>query len=238
MKRRPTKGRLTGISPARRLARLRRNVGFTLLELLAVIIIIGIIAALTIPSTGILGSTTLTKAAEELTATLNEASETAVVENTPIGIRFYEIASVDIPDSEEEFRAYQLVRLTDIVPEDPTQTATEVAETDLFYLPQQVLIMDTPANSTLVTTDSLECEQQQGESLPEAVKDATCYGFDFLPDGSTTLPKTAAEESEPPLWFLTLVEETDLIRTSGELPKNFITLGINPFTGTVRRYQP
>ena len=63
-------------------------------------------------------------------------------------------------------------------------------------------------------------------------EDLSYQAIRFLPDGSTNLGRGANNH-----WTLTLVNWNPNFQPN-ELPSDFVTLQIDPFTSKVRRYEP
>ncbi|MEM8953560.1 MAG: Verru_Chthon cassette protein D [Verrucomicrobiota bacterium] len=207
-----------------------QTAGFTLVELLIVVAVIGIVLALTLPGLTNLDNVSLTDDSRRLTAALEKASETAMIEDSPIGIRFY---SKSDQNSTKGFVAYQLVRLSQN-PSGISPTLEEQAFADLESLSEGIVIVDEERFSSIVTDSDLACDLATADTN----QFAKCFGFEFLPNGETTLPINQTPDGEPMLWFLTLASKKALAAQDGDLPSNFITIAVDPSTGALRQFQP
>jgi len=216
--------------------------GFSLIEMLVVLGVIGLIAGFAVPSiTDALKGSTLTQAADLLTAQIATASETSTIENESISIEFYKYADSQIPGSTAEFRAFQLVKRSRDAGTGAEENEFE-SVSEFIRLPDGIIILDNPTYSTLVTSPFTRCSRTA--NIPErdgntgATISASCHRFEFRPNGTTNLRKGKSQtiERSRTLWFLTLADE--VTSRGNQLPDNFITLQVDPFTGSIRKLQP
>ena len=98
-------------------------------------------------------------------------------------------------------------------------------------LPEGIIMLNEDQYSTLLTSQKM-IRETRNVRIPDS-EDGEYYAFHFRPDGSTTLPKTGND-----LWYLTLVNEADVISSVGGLPPNFVTLQVDAHNGSVREFQP
>ena len=180
----------------------RNRHGFSLVELLIVVAIIGILAVLTIPAfVTISDAKQITAANQSLSDGLRLARQLALVKSTPVEFRLWNIMPKD--GLTTSYCAYSYNQITD-------SGVTNFSK--LTYFAKGVSLSTGSANaySTLVPTNS-------GNS------------FCFRPDGSTDLDPTKK-------WFVTFVRDREV--TNSSLPKNYITLRIDPLNGNVSYYRP
>jgi uncharacterized protein (TIGR02596 family) len=198
------------------------------MELLVILVIILILIGLSVPLSQTVGNADLQQGIEMLHGKISLARQTAIRENTAVEVRFYFYNDPRMPGDEEQFRALQYVKY-EVEPGGEIRTAVPLSKIE--KLPGNIIIMNHPDYSTLVTASELEAGEPV--EIDKATGDASYYAFSFLPDGSADLRDEVAGA-----WFLTIVEESKLSETGTELPRNFITLQIEPFTGAIRRLQP
>ena len=201
-----------------------RGRGFTLIEIVVVVTIILILIAVFVPVALTVGSANLSQGIELLQGAITLARETAIRENRPVEVRFYSYVSPEVASPEAEFRAVQVLA-------DEGDPAVAVPISELEKLPRNIVIINHPDYSTLVTAPELQASETV--EIEGAAGDATFFSFLFLPDGSAAL-----EDEEAGAWFLTIAEESKMMGAGGDLPRNYITLQIEPFTGAIRLLQP
>jgi len=198
---------------------MRRSSAFTLVELLAVIAIIGIIAAFTVPAaTRILSGSQLGQATSLVVGQLKYARQEALSQNKTIEVRFYKYIDPAAPGTTDAIRALQLWQTNS----DGKRTAVG----SIQRFPGIVVVGD-DATITKLGTDqdsSGLAASEKPRSLPGSFKFKTVQ---FRPDGSTTLD-TASQ------WFLTLKNENQ----PANPPANFATIQIQPLVGSVQVFRP
>jgi uncharacterized protein (TIGR02596 family) len=201
------------IAPARRAA-IR---GFSLLELLTVVVIIVIVAALVIPSVqGLAGSTNLKGSANSVATQLDLARQTASTRNRAIAVRLYQDTTKS-PDTNGN-PPYRLLAL--VIP-----AAADGSNSDEFItapqgLPGDVVIDSSTTFSTVLNTGLgamglRPVAATEAASAPASVRNLPYVQFTFRANGNKALKNP----------------------TSGPAA-NYVTLTINPQTSHVSTYQP
>jgi uncharacterized protein (TIGR02596 family) len=225
--------------------------GFTLIELLAVLGIVAVVTGIAATAVlGVINSTRLTQAGDELAGLISQAQQIAVSESRPVEVRFYrlrEAAGIAAPGQTSQIRGVLVVKYFQTGEPDPT-SATGAPLTKpkaiadfggLHRLPSGV-VMSTSAglNSFMKLTEtsisakgSSELMLKKGKAYePMTISDAEGYrSFLCLPE-STDLN---TEDS----WFVTLIEANAANVSPTEL-KNFYTIQIDPVSGRLMSYRP
>jgi uncharacterized protein (TIGR02596 family) len=187
-------------------------------ELLVVILIAALLLAASTLSLG------RTLAAQQLSAStgrfVNEmayAAQLAAKENRLVGVRFLERGD-EIDKDIKRLQGWQL-----LAPDRTTGKWKPLGEVN--FLDASVMMMDQADYSTVLQLSPL--------TTPSAVDDVdtTPPLFAFTPQGSTTLARGGSEK-----WSLSFALVVDAERTPGELPANWRTLVVNPYTGAVVLY--
>jgi len=224
---------------------------FTLIEMLAVLGIIGVVAAIATPAVlGVINSTRITQAGDEISGLISQAQQIAVSESRPVEVRFYKMRDMRAvgDDSEARYRGIMIVKYYQAGEPDPrgggAPLVAPLAVADfggVYRLPSGIEIansnqltsfMDLPENqATGGGTAAAQIFVKRGGTfeimeMPEAV---AYRSFLCLPE-STDL--NAADT-----WFVTLLQSADRERGASEL-KNFYTIQIEPITGRLMSYRP
>jgi len=210
--------------------------GFTLLELLLVIAIVGIITGFVIPAVGSAKSFQLTRGVQMVVNQLALARQTAVTKNHPVEVRFYQFGDPDIPGeqaSNPSSGKYRAVWSFEVL-----ETGETKALEKMQRLPPSVIIDSGSILASLINPPSATASPtvtaagKQTSPIPRVQNQYNSVAFRFLPDGSTNLPKTSDQQ-----WFLTLhdLNDGDVLTTP---PKNFATLQINATNGHIKTYRP
>lgn len=209
-----------------------RNRGFTLVELLTVMAVMGILMVLTVPAVGpLIQSYNLNRAASLVTDEFTFARQSALTKNTDVEVRFYQIGlTVYTPGTPfQAFRAYL-----------PAQA---LALDKISYLPGQAIISsqanphpDNPSTtfSPLLEYNTFSTVLSTGtEVLPGGGTTQTAYvSFRFRATGGTNLVPVTSP------WYLTLYSANAPINASTSLPGNYVTIQVDPASGSARTYRP
>ena len=192
--------------------------GFSLVELLVVMSIMVVLGAMVVPAAGgLMQGYQLTAAANNVTATLMLARETALIKGAPVEVRFYKLPGHGAAGgSPEVFRAMQCFV------EENTATSTPLTKPIFFAQPVQVL--DDAARSTLLSLPA----SGPDVNLGGYAKNYQYVSFRFKPNGQSDLAETAN--------CLTLVLQQDA--AADTTPANFRTIQIASPSGRVQTYQP
>jgi len=227
-------------------SRTRAIRAFTLIELLVVVAIIVLLLAFSAPALSrTLMASKLSGAGDSLMGAISEAQQLAFANNVPVDLRFFKV-----PDSFGEnpaYRSYQIFKITQV-----TEGVGASAVIKEFIVPSGNLV-NLPENIVIVADDELS-PAFSGDGLPDTrensgngysgVQGATYQAWRFMPDGTcrkvgqsqdnmATLTYQKLTES-----FLTITSDTGQEITVANLPKNFFTIQVDPFTGKARSYKP
>jgi len=204
-----------------RLIRKPREAAFSLVELLTVIAIIGILAAVTIPSlSGLSSSTELNISGDQVVDTLNLARQSAVSANRPVEVRFYEV-----PRSTDASLAYRAIGIYLLGDDGPSPLGR------LAYLQNSIVMSDAAAFGTLL--NGLDSGQTNLPAIDRS-KQFNYHYFVFRPDGSANLPNSTLQGDT---WHVMLYDSRR--PPSGQTPPdNFVTVQLIPETGRTRTFQP
>lgn len=224
---------------------------FTLVEMLAVLGIIGIVAAVAAPAVlGVINSTRMTQAGDELMGLLSQAQQIAAAESRPVEVRLYGMSDSSSPGEDGTsplLRGLMLVKYYQAGepdPRDPSGAAlgSPLAVADfggLIRLPNGVVMSNTVALNSFMNLpetpanggNAADLVMKQGGSFQRVnYPDARNFrSFLCLPEG-TNLNATES-------WFVTLVSTNEAAQGANEV-RNFYTIQIEPVTGRLMSYRP
>lgn len=224
---------------------------FTLIEMLVVVTIIVLLLAFSTPALmRTMQASRLSSAGDSLMGAISEAQQMAYAQNVPVELRFF-LYNGDFGDN-PQFRAYQLFKV--LVVTQGTGTAAQAKESsipvgNLVNLSEGTIIATDSQLSTGISGNGLE-DVKDGDIKPgySGVEGATYNAIRFMPDGScrkvgaTTTNNGVSLASLTfqtlPQSFLTVTYDIGVAVTEENLPKNFYTIQIDPFTGKARSYKP
>ena len=210
-----------------------------MIELLVVMGVIAIILAMAVPAMqGMMAGNKLVQAGDSLISSLATMQQEAIKSNEAVEVRFYVYRDLNSPIQTPQFKAYQFVKKVTATSEKDRQTRggsrdgfKVVPLSKIERLPEGILMLNDEEYSTLITSPKM-IRETRNVRIPDS-EEGEYYAFHFRPDGSTTLPKTGSD-----LWFVTLVNEGDVVANSGGLPPNFVTVQVDAHNGTARKFQP
>ena len=229
----------------------RLRAAFTLVEMLAVLGIIGVVAAVAAPAVlGVINSTRMTQAGDELMGLLSQAQQIAAAESRPVEVRFYNMADPGSPGQDGTNalpRGVMLVKYYQTGEPDPRDPGAAALESPLavadfgglIRLPGGVVMSNTLAlnsfmnlrETTATGAGAADLVMKQGGGYQRVnYPDARNYrSFLCLPEG-TNLNATES-------WFVTLVSTNEANQGANEV-RNFYTIQIEPVTGRLMSYRP
>ncbi len=222
--------------PTRSPARL----AFTLIELLVVITVISLLLAFSAPALfNGLQASRLSGAGERMVSALSEAQQTAFSQNTAIEVQFYSYPGEF--GSEAQFRAYRMFKITNPANANAAQGPTEsvVSTGSIVKLPDGVIISQdqglSPGLSTSMLSDDKEYAGVTGARYAAIrfLPDGTCRQVASTGTGLAVMQFLSLRDS-----FFTMLEDDGEQHNGVNLPKNFYTIQIDPYTGKARSYRP
>lgn len=199
------------------------SLGFSLLELLTVIAVLAILSALIVPSVGrIATGTRLTQDGSRLVDEINTARALALARNQPVEIWFLQLpASSD--GSDIGWRGIRCRML------ESDGTATWVSRTQ--KLSESMLLASSEALSNCIGGQN----SQPLTDLPGSVRGT---GIRFYPGGRVEPISPLGSLSLNDPLFVTIAHAQDLAGSTSELPRNFITIQVEPRNGRVTSFRP
>lgn len=227
--------------------------GFTLIEMLAVLGIIGVVAAIAAPAVlGVINSTRLTQAGDEISGLISQAQQIAVSESRPVEVRLYRLRDSRAvgDDVGARYRGIMIVKYYQAGEPDPRAASgaslgSPLAVADfggIYRLPSGVEISESPVLTSFMDLPEVQASGQGGSNSAEIV---TKRGSEFdrldLPEAVAyrsflCLPEST-DLSASATWFVTLIQNNERGRSPSEL-KNFYTIQIEPVTGRLMSYRP
>lgn len=227
--------------------RVKRGRAFTLIEMLVVVTIIVLLLAFSTPALmRTMQSSRLSAAGDTLLGVISEAQQIAFAQNVPVELRFFKFQ--DEFKTSTGFRSYQMFKVT-LVSEGtgPAATVKEslVPASNLIRIPESIVIVSDETLSPLLPGEGVT-DTKEGGGTPgySGVADAKYIAIRFMTDGSCRTVGTASgglatlSYQTLPMSYLTLTSEGGQVITVKNLPKNFYTIQIDPFTGKARSYKP
>ncbi|PTY03570.1 hypothetical protein DB346_06790 [Verrucomicrobia bacterium LW23] len=195
-----------------------RNSGYSLVELIVVIGVILVLAALITPSLSIMRGHNVTAASDLLAGQMELARQTAVAENLRTEFRIWSLPSASGGGS--EWNAVQLYRVD-----------SGEALGKLHRLPAGANITGDDKYSSIVGTKN----PYGGNATVFNIASCPFKSVRFGPDGSTELDPNGPGGAGA--WTLTVIPAGS--SPSGNRPaKNFATLQVDPITGRCITYRP
>ena len=225
---------------------------FTVIEMLVVITIVVIMLALSTPALmRTLQASKLASAGDTLLGAISQAQQLASTNNLPIEIRFFKFTTdLDIPGARQDFRAYQVFQVkTAALTSGSALTESFIPIGGLVRLPDSItLVADVDLSPLLNGTPQQDTKNGASPGY-SGVAGATFNALRFMPDGTYRIPGTASNSGLTSLKFavdttditnchVTLASDAGTAITKGNLPSNFYTIQIDPFTGKARTYRP
>lgn len=221
---------------------------FTLLEMLVVVTIIVLLLAFSTPALmRTMQSSRLASVGDTLMGSISEAQQVASAQGVPVELRFFSHANPEFVGTEPLFYSYQLFKIT--LTNDAAGGANAVQETlvpvgNLVRFPSGIAVASAPELSGALSGDGLPDTKDGSTPGYSGVEGATYKGLRFMTDGScravgtTTNGFAQLEYKTLPTSFFTITYDNGQDITLSNLPKNFYTIQIDPFTGKARNYRP
>jgi uncharacterized protein (TIGR02596 family) len=218
---------------------------FTLIETLVVVSIVVLILTLTTPTLlSTMQASRLSSSGDTVVGFLSEAQQMSMSQNIPIEVRFFQYTTA--LSSQNLFRSMQMFKV-----ETPplsgggamTEALTPVGV--LTRLPDSIIIPEDVSLSPLLSSGGFPDAKPSGTGTYSGSDQATYSAVRYMPDGScrqvsavngtslATLIYQSIQDS-----FLTLCADINQDVTVDNLPKNFYTIQIDPYTGKTRTYRP
>lgn len=199
---------------------LRHARGFSLLELLTVLAILGMLAALLLPAlTSINHGSSIRVAGERTVGLLSLARQKAITENRPMELHFMELQDDTV--GTVEFRGAQIFARREDGQLRPVIRFEE--------FPAGAMIDPAEIFSSLLRSNAMH-EVALIESIPGRSV-TSVRSLVFFPDGSTSLPDHAGN------YFLT-IRHRNATAAEGAPAANFFCIQVDPANGHARVYQP
>lgn len=219
---------------------------FTLIELLVVVAIIVLLLTAAAPAlSSVIMANKLSSAGESVVGAISEAQQVAYASNVPVELRFFKV-----PDSfgtNPSYRSYQIFKILQVT--STSGSAGTLQESvqpvgNLVRLPESIVIVPDNTLSPALAGDGLPDTRQGSNVGYSGVESAVFNAWRFMPDGScrkvgnssgglATLEYQKLTDS-----FITLTTDAGQAITAGNLPKNFFTIQVDPFTSKARSYKP
>ncbi len=228
--------------------KLLKRRAFSLLELLVVMAIIAIIAALTLPAFNNLGrAQSLSSAGSNLLDQFALARQTAVAQNRVVEVRFYKRRENPAQPASESVNPERFRSFRTMIYEEPVRDATgnfvtmAIALTTMQDLPTRVVISEEQVFSTLIFpyTNTAPPRPLLRENISDAERDVTYQVVRFRANGGTDLGVNGTPDGDK--WFLTIKSDNDPkvgTGTSARPANNFFTIMLDSVSGRARAYRP
>ncbi len=229
---------------------------FTLIEMLVVVTIIVLLLAFSTPALmRTMQSSRLTSVGDSIFGAISEAQQAAFAQNVPVELRFFKHAEEGFSGSPEFFRSYQMFKILLVTEGDGANATVKesiVPVGNLVRFSDGIVIATSQELSPALSGDGLPDTKDSGGSGGAlgfaGVQNATYNAIRFMTDGSCR--KVGASVASDgvtlatltyqtlPECFFTITYDTSQELTAANLPKNFYTIQIDPFTGKARNYKP
>jgi uncharacterized protein (TIGR02596 family) len=225
---------------------------FTLIEMLVVVTIIVLLLAFSTPALmKTMQSTRLSSTGDALMGAFSEAQQLAFAQSVPVELRFF---SYDGEFGESPlFRAYQVFKVLVVADGVGANAAAPLKESvvpvgNLIKLSEGIVIAADSSLSPALSGEQINDEKEEGAIGYSGFPGATYCAMRFMPDG--TCRKVGAATTNDgvtlaslvfqtlPESFLTITYDGGVEITTENLPQNFYTIQIDPFTGKARNYKP
>jgi uncharacterized protein (TIGR02596 family) len=204
----------------------RGSRGFSIVELVLVCAILMILAVISGPSlVQSLRGGQLTRAVDSVTSLMEQARLTALTRRQTVEVRFFSYQDPTLPGKPGGVHSAQSYVISD--------TGTAAPLSRVILLPDAVVISTNTLLTTLWTL-SPWTQSIPPISIPRAGGTFDCRSIRFSPQGLTSLAGNASQ----PSWCLTLLNVKDDAANAFAPPRNFATLVLDPYNGTVRTYRP
>ena len=219
---------------------------FTLIEMLVVVAIVVLLLAFSQPALSrTLMASKLSGAGESLMGAISEAQQLAFANNLPVDLRFFKTPNAFGENA--AYRSYQIFKITQVTTGmgvDATIEEVLVPSGNLVNLPENILIVADDELSPAFQGEGLPDTREDSGNGYSGVQGATYQAWRFMPDGSCRKVGQSQNQMATLTYqnltqsFFTITSESGQPITVANLPKNFFTIQVDPFTGKARSYKP
>lgn len=228
---------------------------FSLIEMLVVIAIIAMIMASATPALmRTMQATRLATTGDSIMGAIAEAKQLAYAQNVPVELRFFKHPDQDFSGSTVQlfrsFQMFKIVTLSQGVGAGAQLSESVVPVGTLYKLSDGIIIAAGLDLSPLLngaggaSLDDVKPNAGGGGPGYSGVPNAKYNAIRFMPDGSCRKVNaqlggfSQLDYGTLPLSFFTITYNSGADVTAGNLPKNFYTIQIDPYTGKARNYRP
>jgi uncharacterized protein (TIGR02596 family) len=184
----------------------------------------------------------LASAGESVFGAISEAQQLAYASNVPVELRFFRVP--DVFGANPAYRSYQVFKIMQVTDGSGNVEESPEPANNLVNLPESIIIVSDDTLSPALKGDGLPDTKDGSGVGYSGVQNAVYNAWRFMPDGTcrkvgqATGGFASLEYQKLTESFITLTIESGQAITSQNLPKNFFTIQVDPFTGKARSYKP